>query len=259
MATTPRNNPVSGAGYFFKGLSLIAQKGVKRYVAIPLLINILLFVTAIYVAAAQLPLLMGWVVQMLPVWLVWLSWLLIPLFMVVTSLTVFLSFTIIGNLIAAPFNSRLSERVEEKLTGQVPTIPGGWYGVIRDLLGGFYSEIQKLVYFGFRAIPLLILLLIPGLNLLAPVLWLLFSSWMLALEFSDYPMANHGLSFRRQRQVMSSRRVLCLGYGGMLTLALLVPGLNLLLIPAGVAGATAMWVEQLSVAADMDGDESRIA
>lgn len=71
MAETTRNNPISGAAYFFRGLSLITRKGVKRYVAIPLLINILLFVAAIFLVVAQLPLLMGWVVQTLPLWLAW--------------------------------------------------------------------------------------------------------------------------------------------------------------------------------------------
>ena len=53
MATSPpsRNNPISGAGYFFRGLSLITQKGVKRYVVIPLLINILLLVIGTFMEA----------------------------------------------------------------------------------------------------------------------------------------------------------------------------------------------------------------
>ena len=255
MNVKARNNPVSGAGYFFRGLSLITQKGVKRYVVIPLLINILLFAIAIYLVFAQLPLLLAWIAQVLPPWLIWLSWLLIPLFVIATTLAVLLSFTVIGNLIAAPFNGRLAEAVEEKLTGKAPATSGNLNGLVRDVFGGLYSEIQKLAYFGLRAIPLLILLVIPGLSLLGSVLWPLFSSWMLALEYTDYPSSNHGLDFRSQRQLMRKKRLLGLGYGGMMTLALLVPGLNLLLIPAGVAGATAMWVEQLSVVANTDGDE----
>jgi len=252
MSASTRNNPITGGVYFFKGLSLITQKGVKRYVVIPLIINILLFVTAIYIAALQLPLLMAWVVSMLPTWLIWLSWLLIPLFIIISILMLLLSFTLIGNLIATPFNSRLAEVIEQKMTGQAPVTPGGVHGFISSIISGLYSELQKLIYIGLRAIPLLVLLLIPGLNLVALALWLVFSSWVLAMEYADYPMANHGLGFSRQRRLMQKRRFLFLGYGGILTLALLVPGLNLLLIPAGVAGATAMWVEQLSANAGED-------
>ena len=36
------SNPVTGAGYFFRGLSLINKPGVRRFVIVPLLINILI-------------------------------------------------------------------------------------------------------------------------------------------------------------------------------------------------------------------------
>ena len=37
------SNPVSGFGYFLKGLTLITKPGVKRYVAIPIVINFVIF------------------------------------------------------------------------------------------------------------------------------------------------------------------------------------------------------------------------
>ena len=241
-----KNNPVSGMGYFFKGLSLITRNGVKRYVIIPLLVNILLFAVAIAVTGAQLPLLIEWVAGLLPDWLSWLSWLLLPMFILVVGLVAFFGFAVLGNLIAAPFNGLLAEAVEKRLTGQALDAPRGWRSLARDMSASILSELRKLTYFVIRAIPLLILLLIPGINLIASVVWLLFSAWMLALEYSDFPMANHGLSFPRQREILRSRRFLSLGFGGALALVLVIPGLNFLLIPAGVAGATAMWVEQLS-------------
>ncbi len=252
MATSPpsRNNPISGARYFFRGLSLITQKGVKRYVIIPLLINVLLFGFAIVLTGTQLPLLMEWVASLLPYWLGWLSWLLLPLYIVVVGLAAFFGFALVGNLIAAPFNGLLAEAVEKRLTGQALDSPRGWRSMVKDISTSIFSELRKLAYFVVRAVPLLILLLIPGINLIASVLWLAFSAWMLALEYSDFPMANHGLTFPRQREILRSRRLLSLGYGGMLSLVLVIPGLNFLLIPAGVAGATAMWVEQLCAAAD---------
>ena len=254
MATPPpRNNPISGVGYFFKGLSLITQKGVKRYVVIPLLINILLFSVAITVSLIQLPVLISWTAGLLPVWLGWLSWLLLPLVVVVVALVAFFGFAVMGNLIAAPFNGPLAEAVEKKLTGEPLNSLREGQSLIKDVSVSILSELRKLGYFAIRAIPLLILLLIPVINLVASVLWLLFASWMLALEYADYPMANHGLSFHRQRDVLRQKRFLSLGYGGVLTLVLVIPGLNFLLIPAGVAGATAMWVDQLSAAAKPTG------
>ncbi len=249
-ARRARNNPLSGTGYFLKGLSLIKQKGVKRYVAIPLLINVMLFSAAIYFGSTQLGLLMDKLEAKLPGWLDWMSWLLVPLFVIASVVILFFGFAVVGNLIAAPFNGLLAEAVEIKLRGQPLNSGGGWKKLARDFFASLVSELRKLVYFALRAVPLLILMLIPGINVFATVLWLLFSAWMLAVEYADYPMANHGLTFPRQRKILASRRYLSLGFGGVLTLVLMIPFLNFLLIPAGVAGATAMWVDQLSYAAE---------
>ncbi|MCP4040723.1 MAG: sulfate transporter CysZ, partial [Gammaproteobacteria bacterium] len=40
-------------------------------------------------------------------------------------------------------------------------------------------------------------------------------------------------------------------FGAAVTLALMIPVVNFLVIPAAVTGATAMWVEQLSSAKDI--------
>ncbi len=81
-------------------------------------------------------------------------------------------------------------------------------------------------YFLLRAIPLLILFLIPGLNIAAPFLWLAFSAWFLALEYGDYPMANHGLLFKEQHRRLQQARFTALTFGGGLTLLMMVPILN---------------------------------
>ncbi len=250
QATPTRNNPLSGMGYFLSGLSLLKEKGVKRYVAIPLLINVTVFAAAIYLGSTYLALLMGWIEDKLPGWLDWLSWLLVPLFVIAAILVVFFGFAVAGNLIAAPFNGLLAEAVEMKLRGQPIESGGGWKKLAKDFFASLASELRKLTYFLVRALPLLILMLIPGVNVIASALWLLLSAWMLAVEYADYPMANHGLTFPRQRKILASRRFLTLGFGGTMTLVLMVPFLNFLLIPAGVAGATAMWVDQLSHAAE---------
>lgn len=245
-AVRTRNNPVSGAAYFLRGLSLITRKGVKRYVAMPLLINVLLFATAIYYGWAQLERFIAWLQGYLPDWLDWLSWLLIPLFVLSAALVVFFGFAVLGNLIAAPFNGLLAEAVERKLTGQSLEAGGGLARLAKDAVASIVSELRKLLYFALRAVPLLILFLIPVANVAAPFLWFLFTAWMLSVEYADYPMGNHGLTFPGQRKLLAGRRYLSLGFGGIMTVVLMIPGLNFLVIPAGVAGATAMWVEQLS-------------
>lgn len=50
-------------------------------------------------------------------------------------------------------------------------------------------EWQKFAWYLPRAIVLLILYFIPGIGqTIAPVLWFLFSAWMLAIQYCDYPL-----------------------------------------------------------------------
>lgn len=59
-------------------------------------------------------------------------------------------------------------------------------------------EWQKLAWYLPRAIVLLILYFIPGIGqTVAPVLWFLFSAWMLAIQYCDYPFDNHKVPLRR--------------------------------------------------------------
>ena len=89
------------------------------------------------------------------------------------------------------------------------------------------------------------LFFIPGINLAAPFLWFMFSAWMLSLEYLDYPMGNHGLLFSDQRPIINQRRFMSLGFGGAVNVAVMIPVANFIIMPAAVAGATALWVEQL--------------
>jgi CysZ protein len=107
------------------------------------------------------------------------------------------------------------------------------------------GELRKFGHFLLRALPLLGLFLIPGVNLLAPWLWLLFNAWYIALEYTAYPMDNHGLPFAEQQARMRKARLTALGFGGAITLLMLIPGVNFLAMPAAVAGATALWRAEL--------------
>ncbi len=111
-------NPVSGAGYLLAGLRLITRPGLRRFVAIPLGINILVFSAAIYWGVSRFEGLIAWLqsrLPRLPDWLSWLRWLeqglewvLWPLFIMLAALLVFYGFTLVANLISAPFNGLLA-------------------------------------------------------------------------------------------------------------------------------------------------------
>ncbi|MBE2293705.1 MAG: sulfate transporter CysZ [Phycisphaerales bacterium] len=237
------SSPIHGARYVLTGLRWLPKRGLRSFVVIPLLINILLFGIGIWWSAGQLDRLDQTVVSWLPSWLVWLHWLLWPLFILTVLVVVFYTFSVVANVIAAPFNGLLAEQVERMANpAGVPPFRArvSW----KELALSPLAELNKLLYFIGWAIPLLVLSFIPVINVAAPVLWVLFGAWMLALEYSDYPLGNRGLSFRDQRRLLRKRWPLTLSFGGMTLLLTLIPVLNFLVIPAAVIGATLMWVQE---------------
>jgi CysZ protein len=234
-------DPIAGAGYLLRGLALMTHAGIRRYVIIPLVINAVLFALLVWFGASQFSQLIEW---LLPDWLDWLRWLLWPLFAVTVLLVLFYAFSLMANFIGAPFNGLLAESVERHLTGQNTKEPSGFRKTALNWVPSLLSEFKKILYFLARAVPLFILSLIPGLNIVAPFLWIAFSAWMLALEYADYPMGNHGLLFAQQRLKLQEKRMTVLGFGGAVLLLTLIPVVNFLAVPAAVAGATVMWVEE---------------
>ncbi|MGB1801084.1 MAG: EI24 domain-containing protein, partial [Gammaproteobacteria bacterium] len=105
-----------GFQYLLSGFKLILKPGVRFYVLIPLLINSLLFACAIIYGASSLNGLIEWLVAKWS-WIEWIEWILWPVFVIVALAIVFFGFSIVANLIGAPFNSFLAEAVEQTLTG----------------------------------------------------------------------------------------------------------------------------------------------
>ncbi len=237
----PRNNPLSGALYFLRGFAIVTRPGIRAYVVVPLAVNVTLFAALVWFSTSWL---IGFAGNLLPDWLDFLAWLLIPTYVLGVFMAGFYTFNIVANLVAAPFNGLLAEAVERHLTGRTPRADTDWWSFARELGTTLVTEVRKLAYVAIRSLPLLVLFVIPGVNVLAPAAWFLVGAWMLAITYIDYPMANHGIGFTELLSRLRERRFLVLGFGGAAMVALAVPVLNFLVIPCAVAGATAMWTEQ---------------
>ena len=195
-------------------------------------------------AARYFSILIDWLTTFIPNWASWLQWLLWPLFGLSFLLLIFFSFTLIANLIGAPFYGLLAEKVAIALTGQTKITDVKTSSWPADSVKAIKSELNRQGYFLVRAVPLLILFVIPTLNLLAPFLWLIFSAWFLALEYLSYPFENRGLFFSEQRRISRKSPLSVTTFGGLVVLALTVPILNMIIPPAAVAGATAFTLGQ---------------
>ncbi|WP_203142305.1 sulfate transporter CysZ [Marinobacter mangrovi] len=243
-----KGNFFQGLGCLGEGFRLIRRPGLRLFVIIPIVLNIILFAALFYFMAhgfsALIAMAMGW----LPDWnwlqsLDWLFWL---LYGVVILLMMAYGFVIVANLIGSPFYGYLAELTEKELTGQEVAVDGGWAQIIKDIPRALWREVQKILYYLPRAILLLVLGLVPVVNLVSAVLWFLFNSWMMALQYVDYPADNHRVSFGNLRRMLAAKRLSAMGFGLPVALAAMVPVLNLFVVPAAVCGATAYWVRERS-------------
>ncbi|RLM22635.1 sulfate transporter CysZ [Brenneria alni] len=236
--------PHSGVHYFLEGWRLISLPGIRHFVILPLLVNILLMGGAFWWLFTRLG---DWIPQLMshiPTWLQWLSYLIWPIAVLSVLLVFGYLFSTLANFIAAPFNGLLAEQLEARLTGQ-PLPDSGIMGLVKDVPRIMKREMQKLAYYLPRAVFLLLLYFIPGIGqIVAPVLWFLFSAWMLAIQYCDYPFDNHKVSFPIMRQALRQHKTINMQFGGLISLFTLIPFLNLVIMPVAVCGATALWVER---------------
>jgi CysZ protein len=233
---------LSGPQYLREGLRMVLSPELRLFVLLPLGINLVLFVGLIYFAGHLFG---GWVdhlIQSLPHWLGFLSFILWPLFAVLVAFMVFFSFTMLANIIAAPFNGFLSEKVEVVARGKDDFPAFRWAELFEMIPRTLAREARKLGYFLPRALALFVLSFIPMLNIIAAPLWLLFGVWMMAIQYIDYPADNHKMSWQDMLAWLRQKRWRSLSFGGIVYVALLIPGVNVLMMPAAVAGATLFWV-----------------
>jgi len=223
------NNPVRAAGYLYRGFKLVGSAELRKFILVPIFINFLLYGAALVLGYFYLA---DLIEQFIPGWLHWLRWLLWPLFFISFFIIGFFTFSIIANLLASPFYGRLSAKTLAIITGQTSAIAE------QPLTKVMQAELMRAIYFASRALPLLILSIIPGINVLAPFLWAVFGAWGMALEYMAYPLENRGVLFSEQKRLVKSIGTGALSFGGLAAMGLAIPLLNVFVAPTAVIGAT---------------------
>lgn len=244
-----------GPRYLLRGFELIREPSLRMFVIAPIAVNIVVIVGLLWLFGSQwsdwldalIPQQLG-----LPGWLDWLGAVLTVLEtllwligLLLVALVFCYSFTLLANLIGGPFNGLLSARVERHLAGQEPD---SGMSLVHEAGDAIVGECRLWLYYLGRALLLLVativLFFIPLINSVIPILWFAFGAFMLSFEYMDNPMGNRGMAFRDKITRLRQRRWLYLGFGSAVTLVTMIPLANLIVMPAAVAGATALWLEQ---------------
>lgn len=248
QGSTNQENPANhgGISYFFQGFSLIKTKGLKRFVLVPLFINIVLFCTAFYYLLDYIQMSINYFVDIIPDW-EWLAWLKDGLFYIlwpIAIITVLLIFALVfgtlANWIAAPFNGLLSEKVERYLSN-ADMGDEGILDAFKDIPRTVGREFSKLGYFIPRALGFLLLFFI--LPVIGQVIWFLFTAWMMAIQYVDYPFDNAKSHFRLTRDALRKDKSRAFSFGLMVNVFSFIPVVNFIVMPVSICGATAMYVD----------------
>lgn len=233
----------TGVYYFLHGFKLMLRPGIKRFVILPLLLNSLLFLGLFLLAQHFISEVNIWLTHLLPDWLHWLRFVVWVLFVISFLLIFIYTYVTLANIISAPFNGLLSEKVASQLTGQpAPNI--GWLATIKDIPRICGRQLAIIGYYLPRALGLGILFFVPVVQLIAAPLWFLFHAWFMALQYVDYPTDNQRIPLRSVRKQLSDKRWLNLTFGSSVLVASMIPLLNVLVMPAAIAGATELWVRE---------------
>ena len=235
--------PLRGSGYLREGWQGIRQTGLRRYLVVPLLLNLTLFMALIGWGVRQFNYWMARLMSYLPEWAGFVEWLLWPLFALVVLLVLFFGFSMLANLIASPFYGFLAEKIAEQERGLVSPATS-WQEILLVIPKSLGRECRKIAYYLPRLLGLLLLTLVPVVNLIASPLLLLFGIWMMAVQYIDYQADNDQVGFIDILRCLHNRRALSLGFGVPVYIGTLIPLVNLLVMPSAVAGSTLLWVRE---------------
>lgn len=232
--------------YLVYGWHIMWQKGLRRYVLLPLLINLLLFSAGLVWAIDNSPIWVATIMAQLPGYLQFLTVVIWPLVIITIVMIFAMSFTTLATIIASPFNSILAEQVVYRRAG-LTAAPVTLLGLLGDIPRVLVRELQKLVYLLPRLLVVALLALL--LPVVGQLLWLLFAGWMMTLQYIDYTFDNQRISFSQMRIELAQQQGKSITFGVALVVVASIPLVNLLIMPLAVCAASALWVDHFRPAA----------
>lgn len=213
--------------YLLHGFKLIFQSSFRRYLYGPIALNLILYILAISVSVKY----SSQSISEFPAWLSWLAW---PLLLFIITTFSYFTFTFITNFIASFFYPYLAKKGLQHLFLLGSTDTGSDESTLSFILNTLKQTGKKILYFSSLALLTFIASLIPILNLISPLYWLIFAAWCLAFEFLSYSLDELNCDFASQRHYFKSHKYEVLLYGSTVMIGLTIPILNLLTPTAAV-------------------------
>ncbi len=129
-------------------------------------------------------------------------------------------------IIMSPIYSWLSERAEAHLTGK--EYPFSWRQFFNDVIRGVAISVKCSLLQLLMSIGCFILTFIPGVNLMVPILLFFITAYFYGFAFLDYAVERKQLVVKERVKYINNRFSSALGIGAVFAVALIIPGLSLL-------------------------------
>jgi CysZ protein len=262
-----------GIHYFFQGLGLIFKPNLRRYIVIPILCNAIILVIifaglAFYLYYHFTPFWASY-----PKWIITiLGWLFWSFYSFMTLMVSSFIFTLLTNIIASPMyglladattklllqnntesnlfsqnnmNTASNTRNPDSIQNNSTENPSSETWLKTALLTAprtLAREARKLLYFLPWIILCLLLLILPFAWPIFPFVWGVVLAWIIGIQYIDYQPDNQRIPFKEVLVLLKQEVLTILGFGAIVSLAMMIPGANLFVPPAAVAGGTALWL-----------------
>jgi CysZ protein len=229
-----------GLGDIGRGLAVLrAHPRLWKWVIAPAIVTLLLVVALVFGIVHAVDPLVAWVTAHLPSWLASVAGKLLAVLVVIAlGFAALFLFTSLAAMIAGPFNEMLSEHVEAAITGR-PSPPFSFGEFVRGAALGATHAIRRLLNAVVGFVLVFALGFIPVIGTIAAlVIGVWFAASAAAYDCYDAVLARRGMAYRDKLAYLSRHRGRTLGLGAAVAGMLVVPGLNLVALGLGAAGAT---------------------
>lgn len=230
----------TGLGDLRRGFAALrANPRCWRYVVMPALVTAVLLVGLVLGVRHVSDPLVGWVALHLPHWLAGIVGGVLHVLVVIgLAAGALVIFVPLAGLIAGPFAERLSEHLEQAITGE-PGSPFSFGELIQGLWMAIGHGLRRLLASLGALFVILAIGWIPVVGTIAALvatLW--FAARSAAYDSYDAVLGRRMMSYGDKMRYLARYRGRTTGLGVAVALLLFVPGLNLFALGLGAAGAT---------------------
>jgi CysZ protein len=225
---------VSGFSTYFEGLRFwTSSRPLLRLSVVPFFIYLFSVVAGLSFALSKIPEAVKFVVSSPQAWYQYIFYYAL---MALTALafffiTLFVS-SVIGNLVAFPFNDALAEKTL-LLTKALPETKWQFKGWVSKSLKNLGAMLRKAMVLLIVGGLLLFAALLPGLGLIAGAIGI----FIMAVDIMDFTFDHFQMTFGERKNFIRSYLPEMIGFTGALALTMAIPIINMLALPGSVVAA----------------------